>query len=336
MSAAIVHRATRASRTAGVVSIVAVLILATLPWWADSSTLRLFVEFACLLAMAQMWNLLAGYGGLVSVGQQGYLGIGGYALVVLADLAGWNPFVCVPIAGAIAALIAIPTSKIVFRLHGGYFAIGTWVVAESFRLIAANATAVGGGTGTSLTSMRAFPKAMRESLTYWIALAVAVGAVAGVYWLLRSRYGLALTAIRDSERAAASQGVDIAATKFWVYLIAAFGCGVVGALYFLMNLRISPDAAFGVSWTAFIIFIVVIGGIGTIEGPIIGTLLFFLLRESLGDFGTWYLITLGVVAVVVMVRFPRGLWGYVAARFDLHLFPVRRRLALPDDGPRAS
>jgi len=336
MSAAIVHRATRASRTAGVVSIVAVLILATLPWWADSSTLRLFVEFACLLAMAPMWNLLAGYGGLVSVGQQGYLGIGGYALVVLADLAGWNPFVCVPIAGAIAALIAIPTSKIVFRLHGGYFAIGTWVVAESFRLIAANATAVGGGTGTSLNSMRAFPKAMRESLTYWIALAVAVGAVAGVYWLLRSRYGLALTAIRDSERAAASQGVDIAATKFWVYLIAAFGCGVVGALYFLMNLRISPDAAFGVSWTAFIIFIVVIGGIGTIEGPIIGTLLFFLLRESLGDFGTWYLITLGVVAVVVMVRFPRGLWGYVAARFDLHLFPVRRRLALPDDGPRAS
>ncbi len=106
--------------------------------------------------------------------------------------------------------------------------------------------------------------------------------------------------------------MDIAATKFWVYVIAAFGCGVVGALYFLVNLRISPDAAFGVSWTAFVIFIVVIGGIGTIEGPIIGTLLFFVLRETLADFGTWYLIVLGLVAVVVMVRFPRGLWGYVA------------------------
>jgi branched-chain amino acid transport system permease protein len=325
----VVQRATRASRVAGIASILLVLFLATLPWWADSSTLRLFVEFACLLALAQTWNLLAGYGGLVSVGQQGFLGVGGYALLVLADLGGLNPFLCVPLAGVVAALVAVPTSKLVFRLQGGYFAIGTWVVAESFRLIAANAVVVGGGTGTSLTAMREFPKAMRESLTFWIALAVAVGAVVALYALLRSRHGLALTAIRDSERAAASQGVDIAATKFWVYVAAAFGCGVVGGLYFLMNLRISPDAAFGVSWTAFIIFIVVIGGIGTIEGPIIGTLLFFVLRETMADFGTWYLIVLGALAVVVMVRFPRGLWGYVAQRFDLHLFPVRRRLASP-------
>lgn len=327
--AATVERATRASRIAGPVAVAGLVVLATLPAWADSSTLRLFVEFACLLALAQMWNLLAGYGGLVSVGQQGYVGIGGYALVVLADLAGWNPFVCVPIAGVVAALIAIPVSTIVFRLYGGYFAIGTWVVAESFRLVVANTTAVGGGTGTSLIAMRSFSKAARESITFWIALAVLVAAVGGLYWLLRSRHGLALTAIRDSERAASSQGVDVAAAKFRVYVLAAFGCGVVGALYFLMNLRISPDAAFGVNWTAFVIFIVVIGGIGTIEGPIIGTVLFFVLRETLGDFGAWYLIALGLVAVLVMVRFPRGLWGYVAERFDLHLFPVRRRLVPP-------
>jgi branched-chain amino acid transport system permease protein len=311
-------------------AILALAILATLPWWVESSTLRLFVEFACLLALAQMWNLLAGYGGLVSVGQQGYLGIGGYALLVLSDMAGFNPFLCVPLAGVIAALAAIPTSRIVFRLHGGYFAIGTWVVAESFRLVAANASVVGGGSGTSLIAMRDFSRAARESLTYWIALAVAAGSIAGLYWLLRSRHGLALTALRDSERAAASQGVDVAATKFWVYLIAAFGSGMVGALYFLMNLRISPDAAFGVNWTAFVIFIVVIGGIGTLEGPIIGALLFFALRETLSDFGTWYLIALGAVAVVVMVKFPRGIWGYLAARFDLHLFPLRRRLVLPE------
>jgi len=299
---------------------------ATMPWWVDSGTLRLFVEFACLLALAQMWNLLAGYGGMVSVGQQGYLGIGAYALLVLSDMAGFNPFLCVPLAGVIAALVAIPTSQAVFRLQGGYFAIGTWVVAESFRLIAANASAVGGGSGTSLIAMREFPRATREAITFWIALAVAAASIAALYWLLRSRHGLALTALRDSERAAASQGVDVGATKFWVYLIAAFGCGAVGALYFLMNLRISPDAAFGVNWTAFVIFIVVIGGIGTLEGPIIGTLVFFALRETLAGFGTWYLIALGALAVAVMVWFPRGLWGYVAARFDLHLFPIRRRL----------
>ncbi len=134
------------------------LVLASLPAWADPSTLRLFVEFACLLALAQMWNLLAGYGGLVSVGQQGYLGVGGYALVVAADLGGLNPFLCVPLAGVVAALVAVPTSRIVFRLQGGYFAIGTWVVAESLRLVASNTAAVGGGTGTSLISIREFPK----------------------------------------------------------------------------------------------------------------------------------------------------------------------------------
>jgi branched-chain amino acid transport system permease protein len=323
-----IERSTRASRIAVPLAMLLVLILASLPFWADSSTLRLFVEFACLLALAQMWNLLAGYGGLVSVGQQGFLGIGGYALFILADIGQLNPFVCVPLAGLVAALIAIPTSKIVFRLQGGYFAIGTWVVAEVFRLIAANASFIGGGSGTSLTALRGIPKATRESITFWMGLALAVGAIALLYWLLRSRHGLALTAIRDNERAAASQGVDIGGTKFWTYVVAAFGCGVAGGIYFLMNLRISPDAAFNVSWAAFIIFIVVIGGIGTIEGPIIGTLLYFLLRETLADFGTWYLILLGVIAVIVMVKFPKGLWGYIAGRYDLHLFPVRRRLML--------
>jgi branched-chain amino acid transport system permease protein len=301
-------------------------LLATLPWWVDSGTLRLLVEFACLLALAQMWNLLAGYGGMVSVGQQGYLGIGAYTLLVLSDMAGFNPFLCVPLAGLVAALVAIPTSQAVFRLQGGYFAIGTWVVAESFRLVAANASVVGGGSGSSLIAMREFSRATREAVTFWIALAVAAASVAALYWLLRSRHGLALTALRDSERAAASQGVDVAATKVWVYLISAFGFGAVGALYLLMNLRVSPDAAFGVNWTAFVIFIVVIGGIGTLEGPIIGTLLFFALRETLAGFGTGYLIALGAIAVAVMVWFPRGLWGYVAARFDLHLFPLRRTL----------
>ena len=102
---------------------------------------------------------------------------------------------------------------------------------------------------------------------------------------------------------------------------------MVGALIFLQKLRISPDAAFSVNdWTAFVIFIVVIGGIGTIEGPIIGTLVFFALRETLADLGTTYLLVLGVVAIVVMLRAPQGLWGFVRARFDLQLFPLEYRV----------
>jgi len=321
-----VERATRASRIGAVAATASVVVLASLPWWGDSSWMRAIVEFACLLALAQMWNLLAGYGGVVSIGQQAFLGLGGYALFVLADHAHINPFVCVPLAGLIVAAAAFPTAWAVFRLRGGYFAVGTWAVAEVYRLLIANASFLGGGSGKSLAAVREFSKAVRESTTYWLALAVAVASVLLVYLLLRSRHGLALTSIRDSERAAASQGIDIGATKLWVYIASAAGCGLAGALYFLNTVRISPDAAFNVGWTANIIFIVVIGGIGTIEGPIIGTLLFFLLRGALADYGATYLIVLGAVAVAVMVKFPRGLWGFVQERFDLRFFPVQRRI----------
>jgi branched-chain amino acid transport system permease protein len=323
-----VQRATKASRAGAAVVAVALVVLASLPWWGDSSWMRAIVEFACLLTLAQMWNLLAGYGGVVSIGQQAFLGLGGYALFVLADHAHIDPFLCVPLAGVIAAVIAVPTAWIVFRLRGGYFAVGTWAVAEVYRLLIANASFLGGGSGKSLAAVREFSKTVRESTTYWLALAAAVATIALIYWLLRSRHGLALTSIRDSERAAASQGIDIGATKFWVYIVAATGCGVAGALYFLNTVRISPDAAFNVGWTANIIFIVVIGGIGTIEGPIVGCLLFFMLRGVLADYGSTYLIVLGALAVVAMVKFPRGLWGFVQERFDLRFFPVQRRLRM--------
>jgi len=328
-----IEQVTRASRIGAVLAVVAVAALASLPYWGESSTMRVIVEFICYLVLAQMWNLMAGYGGLISIGQQAFLGIGGYALFVLANHAGVNPFVSVFVGGLIAALIAIPTSAVVFRLRAGYFAVGTWVVAEVYRLLVANTSAVGGGSGQSLQAMLQFQKETREAITYWIVLAIAVGLVALIYWLLRSRFGLALTAMRDSEAASESQGVNVRAYKFTVYVLAAFGCGLVGALYYINALRIAPDAAFSIGWTASIIFIVVIGGIGTIEGPIVGTVLFFVLRETLADYGSWYMIGLGLVAVLVMVKWPRGIWGYVQQRLDLRFFPVQRRVRLIDSAP---
>ncbi len=322
----VITRTTRASRWAAAVGIMLLVAAASLPAWADASTLRLLTEFACLLVLAQMWNLLAGYGGMMSVGQQAYLGIGGYALFVLADYGEINPFLALALAALIAAAVSVPVAMLVFRLKGGHFAIGTWVVGEVFRLAVSNTPALGGGSGRSLQAMREIARSIREPVTYWIALAIASLSVIGVYWLMRSRFGLALAALRDSESAAASQGVDVRRTKYMVYIISALGCGMAGALYFLGNLRISPDAAFNVGWSAAIIFIVVIGGIGTIEGPIIGTLLYFTLRETLADYGTWYLITLGVIAIVMMLKYPKGVWGTLADRFHLYLFPVQRRI----------
>jgi len=150
--------------------------------------------------------------------------------------------------------------------------------------------------------------------------------VGAVYLLLRSRRGLALAAIRDSEAAAESVGVDGIRAKLLVYVFAAFGTGMIGALIYLQKARISPDAAFSVlDWTAYVIFIVIIGGIGTIEGPIIGAMVLYLLQNYLAALGPWYLIVLGALAVIVMLVAPKGLWGTFAERHAFQLFPLRRR-----------
>jgi branched-chain amino acid transport system permease protein len=325
-----IRRATRASRIAGFVLIALAIVVATMPFWAGRDALRDFTQIACYLVFAMMWNLLAGYGGMVSIGQQAYLGLGGYLMLMLSNLGGVSPFVAVPIAACIAAIVSLPVSWIAFRLQGGYFAIGTWVIAEVFRLGFANVSLLGGGSGTSLTGLAGISRSTRESVTLWLALAIVVLAIALVYRFLRSRAGLALTAIRDDAVAASSQGVNVAGTRLLVYVCSAAGAALAGALYFVGNLRISPDAAFSVNWTAFAIFIVMIGGLGTLEGPIVGTLVFYLLNKFLSDYGTTYLIGLGVLAIVVTMFFPQGLWGWVSQRFGIQFFPVGRRLEFAD------
>ncbi len=327
-----VARGTPASRAFAVLAALIVLALAALPWWGDRLQMQIVGEFALYVALAEAWNLLAGYAGLVSVGQQAFVGLGGYALFVLAGKFGVPPLISVLLAGIVAAAFAVPTAFVVFRLRGAYFAIGTWVVAEVYRLGFAQVTALGGGSGSSLplAVVRRFGSlSARIDAIYWASIACGILVVLLAYGLLRSRAGLALAAIRDSEAAAESLGVDAGRTKFLVYVVVGFATGIAGALIFLGKLRISPDAAFSVTdWTAFVIFMVVIGGVGTLEGPVIGTLVFFLLRQFLADLGGWYLIVLGASAVLLMLLAPQGLWGIAMRRLDLQLLPVRRRLIL--------
>lgn len=325
---ATVIRSTRGSQAVLAGAVVTVVVAASLPLWGESSWMREFVEISCYLIFAMMWNLLAGYGGMVSVGQQAFFGLGGYVMLTLGNLYGVNPFLAIPIAAAVAALASLPVSRLAFRLQGGYFSIGTWVIAEVFRLSIANVSAVGGGSGTSLTALRGISRSVRESTTYWVALACVVASVALVYAFLRSKEGLALQAIRDSEVAAESQGVGVERMKLAVYVVAAFGCGMAGALYFVSNLRISPDAAFGVDWTAFAIFIVMIGGIGRIEGPVIGAIVFWALNKFCSDYGTWYQLGLGLLAIVMTLFFREGLGGFLNRRLGFDMLPTRRILKL--------
>ncbi|MBN8997062.1 MAG: branched-chain amino acid ABC transporter permease [Rhizobiales bacterium] len=321
---------------------VVVILLAFAPVIAPRSLIQDLILIFVMCAIAQCWNLLAGYAGLISVGQQAFVGLGGYGLFALIILAGVDPLLAVLLAAIIGTLIAIPVGLLMFRLQGAYFAVGTWVVAEVFRLLLAQWKALGGGTGNSLprtattemfglstiNALFGVRNAVgREIVIYWAALALAAAVVGASYLLLRSRIGLALSAVRDGETAAESVGVDITRTKFAVYVFAAFGASLAGALYFLDSARISPDSAFTVlDWTAYVIFIVVIGGIGTIEGPILGSIIFVVLQSSLSDYGPWYLILLGVLGIAVMLVAPRGLWGTFSDLTGIHLLPTRRRL----------
>jgi branched-chain amino acid transport system permease protein len=328
-----VVRGTRTSQAALCAGIALALVAATLPFRApegarsSSSGMREFVEIACYFILAMTWNPLAAYGGMVSIGQQAYFGLGGYLMLVLGNFAGVNPFVAVPLGAVASALIAVPASYLAFRLQGAYFAIGTWVIADVCRLSFANISAVGGGSGTSLTALRGIDRATREHLIFWMAFACVVAAIALVYAFLRSRRGLALLEIRDNEGAAESQGIDVRGMKLAVYVVAAFGCGLAGALYFLGNLRISPNAAFSVNWTAFAIFMVAIAGIGRIEGPVVGALIFWALNKIFSDYGTWYLLGLGLLAIVTTIFFKQGLWGWAQRRLGLSLFATQRRVA---------
>lgn len=316
-----VRRSARSSRLATVIMGVGVVVLAALPFLVFASVTDRLVTLFVLITLASMWNLLAGFGGLVSVGQQAYVGIGAYSVLAFSDM-GIQPYLAVPLAAVTCAIFAIPTSWLAFRLRGDYFAVGTWVIAEVYRLLVVRFDSLGGGSGKSLGGLSGIDQVLRGALTYWVALALALVSIICCYVMLRGRLGLSLMAVRDEETAASSAGIDVRRAKLLVYLVSAVGCGAAGGVLIVSSLSVNPDAIFSVQWSAYMIFIVVIGGIGYIEGPLIGAVVFFALQQMLADYGVWYLVLLGVIGIVVAIWLPRGLWGFVADRTGASLFPV--------------
>jgi ABC-type branched-subunit amino acid transport system permease subunit len=316
-------RVTRSRRSAAwalVVLVAGIAVLAYMPYLFYSSTTTLMDQFFLLLIMASFWNLLAGYAGLVSVGQQTFIGLGAYFVVILAKN-GLSPFVTIPIVTAGGAVVGLVVWWLVSRLRAGYFAITMWVIASVCMLAIIQVSSLGGGTGIGVPGLAQTPTLLSAN-TYWATLVVAVLAIGAIYLLLRSRLGLALTAIRDDEIGARSVGSHVSSVQRVVFLVAAAGCAAAGALYAIDQRFIVPSAAFSVSFTAEMIFITIIGGIGTIEGPIIGTVVFFVLQQTMANYGTWYWIVLGIVAIAVAIWAPRGLWGLFADRTRIRLFPV--------------
>jgi branched-chain amino acid transport system permease protein len=322
-----IRRSTRVSRWAVGPAVLLIVVLASAPYTVQQSLTGTLVDFFILLVLGMTWNLLAGYAGLVSVGQQAYIGVGAYGVLWFAQH-GVEPFVALPLAAVLCALISVPVSWLVFRLHGGYFAIGTWAVAQVFALLTIRSSSLGGGTGTNVPGLDGWDPVVLGAYTYWTALAVAVLTLVGCYLVLRSRVGLALTSVRDDERAARSVGVRVSWAKRVVYLAAALGAGGAGALLAISQLNVEADNVYGVQWSAYMIFVVLIGGIGTLEGPILGTIVFFVLQQTLASHGAWYLIIVGSVAVAMALWVRHGLWG-LFDRFGIRLFPVGYRVVPP-------
>jgi branched-chain amino acid transport system permease protein len=320
-------RVTRSRRSAlwsGLGAIVLIIVLYLFPYYVGAGTNGIMVSGLIVLTLASMWNLLAGYAGLVSVGQQAFLGLGAY-FVLIPAIHGVTPWLGLPIAAIGSAVCAVPMWFIVSRLRLGYFAIATWVLAVAIADFIQRFQSIGGGTGMSLPGLTGMDPAVLTAYTYWAALTVALLAIGGVYFLLRSRIGLTLTAIRDDERAARSSGVRIGRARLLVYIVAAAGCGAAGGVLAIQQLGVVPTGpgnVFDVSWTAEMAFAVIIGGIGTIEGPILGTIVYMVLQQTLQSYNVWYLIILGIVAIVIALFARRGLWGMVDERFHLRLFPV--------------
>ncbi len=291
------------------------------PTTLDTNITQKLTGLWILILMAAMWNALAGYGGLVSVGQQAFIGIGAYATIYLTH-AGVDGYLAMAIAVLITAVFGLVTSFVVLRLRGGEFAIAMWVIAEVFRQLVSLDISVGGGTGISFTGLSGIDPDYRRAFTYWWALAAVVIALVVLLVLLRSRFGVALQAIRDDESAASSLGVRVLSSKRLIFVLTSAGCGAAGAAILANTLFIQPNTIFSVQWTAMMIFMVLVGGLGTFEGPIVGALILFLLQDQFGNGGVWYLVGLGTTAILFALFLPRGIWGTVTDRFHIPIAPV--------------
>jgi len=302
--------------------VLVVLVLGLVSIFGDQYTKLVLMLAFLYMALGQFWNLLGGYAGLVSLGQQIFIGLGGYTLAVTVLYYGFPIWLGVLTGGVIALLFALVISPAIFRMSGVYFSIGTWVVAESLAIWFSNWEYVEMGQGLFIRPA----KQLSVSQLYYLAMLVAVGSVALVYGVMRSRLGLALMAMRNDPGASETCGVSVFRNKLYCYLISSFCTGITAGVLYLNMVFIQPYKAFGIDWTVALLFIVIIGGIGTIEGPIIGAVIYVLLQQYLSDCASVSMLLLGVVAIIIMLIAPKGIMGTIQEKLGFEILSPRRHL----------
>ncbi len=316
-----VSRGGTTAKTTMFVMIAVAVVLASTPWLFGVGGSGRAVALLVYVLLAVMWNALAGFAGLVSIGQTLFFGTAAYITIRLAD-AGLDPYLAIFAAIGFGAALGWVTSLFMLSLKDGEFAIGMWVLSSLAHLCVNLDPLIQGETGTSLISLNAYDIETRSMISLWLALAITIAVFVILVLLLRSRMGAAITAIRDDEIGARSVGVNVMKTKRLVFVLAAAGTAAAGALWLASATNFQPRAYFGVHWTAYMLFMVLVGGLGRIEGAIIGAVLFFVIETFFAAYGAWYLIGLGAVAVFFALFLPNGLWGWLGPKLPGEAIPT--------------
>ena len=305
-----------------IVTIIVLVALFTLPQWAKEYYVLIGMLICLYFAVGSMWNLLLGYAGLLSLGNQLFIGLGGYALAVTSNFYGIPIMGGLLIGAVISAIMAALQALVFFRMKGMYFAIASWITAEAFIIIFANWTYVQGGIG--MCGKAAYGLGTAD--IYYMALILAVCVFVLVLVLLRSKLGLGLMAMRDSYEAAGTVGVHLFKSRMITFVIAGFVTGLSGGVIYLQQVSIAPKSGFSIAWTVAIVFVVVIGGIGTVAGPIAGAIIYVILNQYLSAFPGYSMIILGAIAVAVILTAPKGVIGTLQQRLGFELLSPRRAL----------
>jgi len=297
----------------GALLIGAALLAGLLPLFSSDYVVLVSFRILEYAALAQAWNLLAGYGGLVSLGSAAFIGIGMYGMSKLVIDAGLPVIPAILVGGGCAAVFAAIVSPALFRLRGLYFVIGTLVLAQALQIWVFNWNHFGlnGSAGLFLTNTAPTPRQL-----YYMGLVVAAAATALLAAVLRTRLGLALRSIRDDEDTAQQMGLWPFRTKLWAFVISGFVMGAVGGLQADYLGKIEPGGAFSLNWTVDIVTIAIIGGTGTVIGPLVGSVFVIWLGEKLSNHPETHIAITGAILILVIRFAPYGIWGSVARLVD--------------------
>ncbi len=303
------------------IAIVFFLYIACMTRMLSSNAMRYLVLICIYTTMGQMWNLLSGFSGITSLGQQFYIGLAGYTVAVATSLFNLPLGVALILSVIVSVIMALILCLLLFRMEGMYFSIATWIIAEAFMMLFLNWKFVGQGGGLTIY-VSPHPQIHEICL---LAITVCVVAVIVVYSLLRTKVGLGLAAIKEDITAATSIGVNILKHKLLVYVIAAAFTAISGAIIFVNKGVIYPDSGFGISWMISMVFIVIIGGSGTISGPIVGAIIYVILEEFLAHYPGWSDIILGIFTIIVIIFLPDGIMGTLQKKLRFEIFSTKRQ-----------